>query len=120
MPSQVITENRKYGYRLTEHITTPRRLWHQTLAGQAVIARREVERDAQHKLMQNKVGIGKSSNKFSGVRFVTSGSWEVMFTYANKRRYGGTYDTEELAARAHDDLVIAKGWDRPLNFEEGG
>ena len=58
--------------------------------------------------------------RYPGVHRLRSGKWQVQFHYKGKvYRAGCSFATEEEAARAHDDYVRLKGFDRPLHFAVG-
>ena len=61
--------------------------------------------------------------RYPGVHRLRSGKWQVQFHYKGKRQSVSrglhSFATEEEAARAHDDYVRLKGFDRPLHFAVG-
>ena len=58
---------------------------------------------------------------YPGVRWrKDTQTWRVQFAHKGKRISLGSYQTEEAAARVHDDYVRANGLPRPLHFPREG
>ena len=59
--------------------------------------------------------------RYPGVRLrKDNNKWRVQFASGGRRLSIGQYDTEDEAARAHDDYVREHGLDRPLHFPRAG
>merc|ERR1740129_2022477 len=62
------------------------------------------------------LGGGKYTRYPGGIWRADSQKWRVRFLYEGKGYTLGSYESEEEAARAHDDFVRANGLNRPLHF----
>ena len=79
-----------------------------------------------HTGLSMRAGVARALKSGKRVRFPgvywrsDTCKWRLSFTYKRKKISLGSFDSEEEAARAHDECVGANGLSRPLHFPLDG